>query len=36
MTNKEILYSTGNPTQLSVKTYLGKGPKKRGYMYMYD
>ena len=38
MTNKDLLYSTGNSTQYSVKAYMGKESKKRVdiYMYMYS
>ena len=28
MTNKDLLYSTGNSTQYSVMTYMGKESKK--------
>ena len=28
ITNKDLLYSTGNSTQYSVMTYMGKEPKK--------
>ena len=28
ITNKDLLYSTGNSTQYSVMTYMAKGPKK--------
>ena len=27
--NKDLLYSTGNPTQYSVTTYMGKEPEKK-------
>ena len=30
ITNKNLLYTTGNPTQYSVMAYLGKETKKRG------
>ena len=38
ITNKNLLYSTGNSTQYSVLAYLGKESKKKrsGYMYMYN
>ena len=36
ITNKDLLYSTGNLTQYSVMTYMGKNLKKRGYMYMHN
>ena len=29
ITNKDLLYSTGNSTQYSVMTYMGKESKKR-------
>ena len=35
MTNKDLLYNTGNYTQYSVITYMGKNLKKNGYMYIY-
>ena len=28
MTNQDLLYSTGNPTQHSVKSYMGKASEK--------
>ena len=36
ITNKNLLYSTGNSTQHSVMTYIGKELKKSGNMYMYN
>ena len=33
ITNKDLLYSTGNTTQYSIMTYMGKQSKKKGYMY---
>ena len=40
ITNKNLLYSTGNSTQYSVMAYMGKEylkkKKKSGYMYMYN
>ena len=35
--NKDLLYSTGNSTQLSLMAYMGKESKqkKSGYKYMY-
>ena len=36
MTNKDLLYSTGNSVQYSVMTCLGKESEKSEYMYMYD
>ena len=36
ITNKDLLYSTGNSTQYSVMTYMEKNLKKSGYMYMYN
>ena len=37
MTNKNLLYSTGNSTQYSVMAYWEKKSKKKsGYMYMYN
>ena len=36
ITNKKLLYSTGNSTQYSVLAYMGKNLKKSGYMYMYN
>ena len=36
ITNKDLLYSTGNSTQYSVMAYMGKQSKKNGYMYMYN
>ena len=35
MTNKDLLYSTGNSTQYSVVTYMGKESKTGGRVYMY-
>ena len=35
ITNKDLLYSIGNPTQNSVMTYMGKESKKSGYVYIY-
>ena len=36
ITNKGLLYSTGNSTQYSVMTYMGKNLKKKnGYMCVY-
>ena len=34
MTNKDLLYSTGNSTQYSVMTYMGKESKKE-WIYVY-
>ena len=34
--NKDLLYSTGNSTQYSVKTKWEKNLKKNSYMYMYN
>ena len=34
--NKDLLYSTGNSTQYSVITYMGKESEKNGYVYMYN
>ena len=34
ITNKDILYSTGNSTQYSVMAYMGKESKK-GWIYVY-
>ena len=34
ITNKDLLYSTGNYTQYSVMTYMGKEPKEE-WMYVY-
>ena len=34
ITNKSLLYSTGNPTQFSVVTYMGKKSKNEG-IYVY-
>ena len=34
--NKDLLYSTGNSTQYSVITYMGKNLKKNRYMNMYN
>ena len=36
VTNKDLLYSTGNSAQHSVMTYMGEESKKEGYMYMYN
>ena len=39
VTNKDLLYSTGNSTQYSVMAYMGKESKRKntsGYMYMYN
>ena len=36
ITNEDLLYSTGNPTQHSVMTCMGKNLKKSGDIYMYD
>ena len=36
ITNQKLLYSTGNSTQYSALAYMGKNPKKSGYMYMYS
>ena len=33
--NKDVLYSTGNSTQYSVITYMGKEFEKNGYMYQH-
>ena len=33
ITNKNLLYSTGNSTQYSVMTYMEKNLKMSGYMY---
>ena len=33
--NKDLLYNTGNYTQYSVITYMGKDSKKNRYMYMH-
>ena len=35
MTNKDLLYSTGNSTQYSAMTYMERNLKKSGYMYIY-
>ena len=35
ITNKDLLHSTGNSTQNSVLTYMGK-ESKSGYMYMHN
>ena len=35
ITNKDLLYSTGNNTQYLVITYNGKKSKKRVYIYVY-
>ena len=35
MTNKDLLYSTGNYTQYPVITYHGKEPKKRIHIHVY-
>ena len=34
ITNKDLLYSTGNSIQYSVTAYMGKEPEK-GYIYIY-
>ena len=34
--NKDLLHSTGNSTQYSVKTKWEKNLKKNSYMYMYN
>ena len=34
ITNRNLLYSAGNPTQYSVRTYMGKEPKKE-WIYVY-
>ena len=34
--NKHPVYSTGKSTQYSLKTYMEKNLKKKGYMYMYE
>ena len=36
ITNENLLYSTGNSTQCSVITYMGKNLKKNRYMCMYN
>ena len=36
ITNKDLLYSTGNSTQYSVKIYVGNKSKKEWYMNMYN
>ena len=36
ITNKDLSYITGNITQYSVLSYMGKDSKKSGYMYMYN
>ena len=36
ITNKDLLCSTGNSTQYSVKAYMGKESKKEWYIYMYN
>ena len=33
ITNKDVLYSTGNSTQYSIITYMGEEPEEMGYMY---
>ena len=35
-TNKDLLYSTGNPAQCSVVTYMRRKSKKTGYMCTYS
>ena len=35
ITNKDLLYSTGNATQYSVMTYMGKESEKKIYIYIY-
>ena len=34
ITNKDLLYSTGNTSQYFVMTYVGKESKKRVYIYL--
>ena len=36
ITNKNLLYGTGNSTQYSVMAYMGEEYKKGGYMYIYN
>ena len=36
MVNVGLLYSTGNSTKNSVKTYMGKESGKDGYVYTYN
>ena len=37
ITNKDLLYSTGNSTQYFIMAYMGKNlEKKSRYMYMYN
>ena len=37
MVNRDLMYCTGNTTQYSVITYMGKkNLKKNGYVYMYN
>ena len=36
MTNKNLLYSTGNSTQYSVMAYMGKESKKKKSGYMHN
>jgi len=36
ITNKDLLYSTGNSTQYSIMTYTEKNLKKSGYLYIYN
>ena len=35
ITNQDLLYSTGNSTQYSVITYMGKESEKNKYIYEY-
>ena len=35
ITNENLLYSTGNSTQCSVGTYMGRKSRKRGYMFIH-
>ena len=35
ITNKDLLYSTGNSTQYSVMVYMGKESKKKKCIYVY-
>ena len=35
ITNKDLLYSTGNSTQYSVMTYMGTESKKKEWIYVY-
>ena len=36
MTNKDLLYRTGNPSQYAVLIYMEKNLKKNGCLYMYN